>query len=53
MMEVINSDPRLSEKAGKLDDLYAELNLTQRRAYDLGEERKENAKKASYRPRIR
>jgi hypothetical protein len=53
MMEVINSDPRLSEKAGNLDDLYGELMLTQRRASDLGAEKKENAKKASFRPRIR
>lgn len=53
MMEVIRSDPRLSEMAGKLDDLYRELRLTQRRAYDLEEEQKENAKKASFRPRVR
>lgn len=53
MMEVIRSDPRLSEQAGKLDDLYRDLRLAQRRAYDLEEEEKNSGKKASFRPRTR
>jgi len=53
MMQVIKSDPRLEEQAGKLDDLYRDLRQAQRRVGDLEAEKKANAKKATFRPRTR
>lgn len=53
MMQVINNDPVLREQAGRLDDLYRDLRLAQRRASDLQAEEKAKAGKATYRPRPR
>jgi hypothetical protein len=47
-MKVINSDPRLQEMAGKLDEMHRELNMIQSRANTLEDLRRESM---SSRPR--
>lgn len=41
MMKVINSDPRLQEMAGKLDDMHRELRMIQTRYNSLEDEKKD------------
>jgi hypothetical protein len=51
-MNVIRSDPRLQEMAGKLDELHAEMNAMRRRVVEIEQERVANAPPVK-RPKVR